>query len=86
MLTRQYHFSLEKEGFTVVALSPGWIRTDLGGEYADLTIEEGAKVSLERILEVGKESGGKVVNIKVAGMEELGEGRVNRYDGEDMVW
>ncbi|RDL33851.1 NAD(P)-binding Rossmann-fold containing protein [Venustampulla echinocandica] len=84
MLTVQYALNYAEEGFTFLAISPGWLRTDLGGSAADLDVETGAKATLEAIQSHGKEFNGKFVNIRVAGWEHS-EG-LNQYDGEICPW
>ncbi|KAL1638693.1 hypothetical protein SLS58_008725 [Diplodia intermedia] len=84
MLTVQYAFSFADKGFTFVALSPGWIKTDLGGEAADLTIEQGSNAAADVIFRVGKEDNGKFFNVHVAGWEKA-EG-INQYDGGCPPW
>lgn len=84
MLTVQQSLVYGKEGFTVLALSPGWVRTDLGGEQADLGAEESANAVLDVVREKGPESNGKFFNIRVKGWEEA-EG-LNQYDGAEVPW
>ncbi len=42
MLTRAMAMELRPEGIVVVPVSPGWVRTEMGGENAPLTPEESA--------------------------------------------
>jgi NAD(P)-dependent dehydrogenase (short-subunit alcohol dehydrogenase family) len=41
-LTRQQSAALADKNISVNAASPGWVRTDMGGENADLSVQEGA--------------------------------------------
>ncbi|KAF8851045.1 short chain dehydrogenase reductase [Acephala macrosclerotiorum] len=76
-LTVQYALDYEKEGFTIVAFSPGWLRTNLSSETADLSVEQGAKASLEKTIGAGKERNGQFMKIEIKGWEKV-EGR-NQY-------
>jgi NAD(P)-dependent dehydrogenase (short-subunit alcohol dehydrogenase family) len=50
MLTVQYAAELGPQGFTVFAVSPGWLQTDLGGAYAHLKPADGARQVTDIIL------------------------------------
>lgn len=55
-----------------------WLKTDLGGETADLTVDVGVKELKRIILEADKSQNGKFVNIHVPGMDQ--------YKGEEVPW
>ncbi|KAK4169717.1 estradiol 17-beta-dehydrogenase 2 [Cladorrhinum sp. PSN259] len=84
-LTVQWALDYEKEGFTFVAVSPGWLKTDLGGgEMADLTAEQGAKATLDIVFNKGREMNGKFAKIYIEGWESAGYAHL--YDGTDSPW
>ncbi|PYH30041.1 SDR family oxidoreductase [Aspergillus neoniger CBS 115656] len=84
MLTTQYAQSLADQGFTFLAISPGWVKTDLGGERADITAEQSVQGLLDIIVPATQEDNGKFFNIRVPGWEQA-EG-LNQYDGEVVPW
>lgn len=43
MLTRGLAFKVKPDGVTAVALDPGWVRTDMGGSGASLSVEQSAE-------------------------------------------
>ena len=45
-------------GMTAVAISPGWVRTEMGGEEAKLSPEESAQSLAEAIKRIGPELNG----------------------------
>lgn len=61
-----------------------WLKTDLGSQNADLSVEVGAKAALDKILRAGKEQNGQFLNIHVNGWEE--RDGPNRYDGVNPPW
>ncbi|UNI21105.1 hypothetical protein JDV02_007123 [Purpureocillium takamizusanense] len=84
MLTVQYALSLGDEGFTVVAISPGWVKTDMGSSHADLDVETSVKATLDIVDRVGAPDTGNFFNIHVPGYENAPE--LNRYDGGQPPW
>ncbi|KAJ5550297.1 hypothetical protein N7461_004995 [Penicillium sp. DV-2018c] len=84
MLTVQYSRQYADEGFTFLAISPGWLRTDLGGERAHLSVETGAEKVVDILKEVTPKQNGKFLNINVPGWEAP-EG-ADQYDGKEVPW
>lgn len=86
MLTVQWHYEKYEQGFTVFALQPGWVKTDLGGEIADLEVGEAVTALVKRGLEAGRPESGKFLNILVEGWENSKPGKWNWYDGKEIAW
>ena len=61
---------LRGRGITVAVLHPGWVRTDMGGEGADI--------------EVGESAAG--LHAVIAGLGAADSGRFFNYDGTEIPW
>jgi NAD(P)-dependent dehydrogenase (short-subunit alcohol dehydrogenase family) len=61
---------LRPEGFTCVAIHPGWVRTDMGGPKADLSVEESVESMLRTIGSLTAAKSGEYLN----------------YDGAPIPW
>lgn len=51
MLTKLLHFRLQESDISIVALHPGWVRTDMGGSNARLTVGDAVAGMAEVIAE-----------------------------------
>ncbi|KAK5048666.1 hypothetical protein LTR84_005757 [Exophiala bonariae] len=83
-LTVQWSLELEKEGFTVISAHPGWLRTELGSDQADLAPEVGAKGILDIADQISREDTGKFFDIHVPGWK-VGPSS-NTYEGGVLPW
>jgi len=70
MISRSQAAELKDEGFIVVVMSPGWVRTDMGGENAELSPAE----SVSGILHT------------LAGLEVGNSGGYFNHDGTELPW
>ena len=61
---------LKGEGIAVAALHPGWVRTDMGGDGADISAETSAE-GIRAVLD---------------GLELERSGRFYAYDGTELAW
>ncbi|KAJ6445897.1 emp24/gp25L/p24 family protein [Purpureocillium lavendulum] len=84
MLTVQYALSLADEGFTVITISPGWVKTDMGGSRADIDVETSVNATLDIVSRAKTADTGKFFNIHVPGYEDAPG--INQYDGGQPPW
>ena len=70
LLAKGLAMALEPRGITVVAFTPGWVRTDMGGSSAPLGPEE----SIAGIRKV------------IAGLKPSDSGRFLSHDGKKVPW
>ena len=70
MLVKGLAATLAGRGIIVVALSPGWVRTDMGGEHAPLAPETSVR-GLRKI---------------IAGLKSADSGKFLSYDGSEIPW
>ncbi|KAI4209145.1 MAG: hypothetical protein LQ351_007897 [Letrouitia transgressa] len=82
MLNTQYAMEYAQAGFTFLCVSPGWLKTELGGGAADFDVEVGVTELKRIILESSKEQNGKFLNIHVPGYEKA----LGQYDGGEVPW
>ncbi|KAK7992113.1 hypothetical protein PG996_012871 [Apiospora saccharicola] len=83
MLTLQWGMEYRDKGFTIFGVSPGWCKTDLGGEGANLEPEQGAEATMKVIDAAGTEEIGKMINIRLDG---YGDGPGDHYQGGAVPW
>ncbi|KAF9630224.1 putative short chain oxidoreductase protein [Lasiodiplodia theobromae] len=62
-LTVQYALELEKDGFTVVPISPGYAKTDLSGNQGDITPEQSANAVLNFVSRMTTADNGKFYDL-----------------------
>ncbi|KAJ5087372.1 hydroxyacyl dehydrogenase [Penicillium angulare] len=74
----QYALSYEEEGYIFLVVSPGWLKSDMGGQDADLTVSQGAEAVLNVVMSASDKDNGRFKNIFVPGWK--------KYDGGDLKW
>lgn len=70
MITKGLSVDLGPRGFTVVSFHPGWVQTDMGGESADIPVEESV-AGMRKV---------------IAGLTTDDNGRFFNFDGEELPW
>ena len=61
MLTKQASIDLAPFGVTVTSVSPGWVRTDMGGKEAKYSVEESVGSMLRHLENAGPDLNGKFI-------------------------
>lgn len=69
-VTKGLAFDLQDAGITVISVHPGWVRTDMGGQSADIAAEESA-AGLRRVID---------------GLTPADSGKFFNFDGEEIPW
>ncbi|OAP57408.1 hypothetical protein AYL99_08146 [Fonsecaea erecta] len=84
MMTVQYASYLEPEGFVVFNIDPGWARTEMGSQHADLDPKESAECLITKVLSATSQDNGKFFDANVPSWEY--KGGPNRYNGQIIPW
>jgi len=69
-VTKSLAIDLQPKNIIVVSLDPGWVKTDLGGEHADLDVEESVTAMRNLLSRLTLKDSGTFI----------------RYDGKMMAW
>jgi NAD(P)-dependent dehydrogenase (short-subunit alcohol dehydrogenase family) len=70
MLVRQAAPALKSQDVLAVSISPGWVKTDMGGQEADLSVEESVTALRETVNKLTLEDAGRFVD----------------YTGQEIPW
>lgn len=70
MLTKNLSIELDKDGIIVVALNPGWVKTDNGGENATITTAQSVSGMLSVLGNLNQSQSGCFIS----------------YDGTQVPW
>ena len=70
MVVKCLSLKLAERGLTVVALSPGWVTTDMGGSKADLSPAESI-IKMRKVID---------------GLTPADNGRFFNHEGEERPW
>ncbi|MEK9687234.1 MAG: SDR family oxidoreductase [Gammaproteobacteria bacterium] len=69
-MVKSLSISLSSNGISVVAVHPGWVKTDMGGPQALISADDSVKSLIKTIASLGSEDSGSFVN----------------YDGAHIPW
>lgn len=69
-VTRSMSVDLQSDGILVTSIHPGWVKTEMGGRNATLTVEESVSNIIKTVLALNENHNGKFI----------------QYDGKEVPW
>jgi len=69
-VTRSMSVDLKADGIIVTSMHPGWVKTEMGGQNATMTVEESVSNIIKTVLSLNEQHSGKFI----------------QYDGKEVPW
>jgi len=69
-VTRSMSVDLKPDGIIVTSMHPGWVKTEMGGQNATMTVEESVSNIIKTVLSLSEQHSGKFI----------------QYDGKVVPW
>lgn len=69
-VTRSMSVDLKPDGIIVTSMHPGWVKTEMGGQNATMTVEESVSNIIRTLLSLSEKHSGKFI----------------QYDGKEVPW
>jgi len=69
-VTRSMSVDLKPDGIIVTSMHPGWVKTEMGGQNAPMTVEESVSNIIKTVFSLSEQHSGKFI----------------QYDGKELPW
>lgn len=69
-VTRSMSVDLKPDGIIVTSMHPGWVKTEMGGQNATMTVEESVSNIIKTVFSLSEQHSGKFI----------------QYDGKELPW
>ena len=63
MLSKNQAIEYKRDGITVVSIHPGWVKTDMGGPAAPMTVAESARKIFHIIERISLSNTGEFISV-----------------------